>query len=50
MELKEIAEGLEKIALEKLITHHFKLDKIIRAYEVFGNADKEKALKIILTN
>jgi alcohol dehydrogenase len=39
-----------KIQPEKLITHHFKLDEIIRAYEVFDNAAKEKALKIILTN
>lgn len=39
-----------KIAPEKLITHHFKLDEIMKAYEVFGNAEKEKALKVILTN
>ncbi|TXD94418.1 zinc-dependent alcohol dehydrogenase family protein [Gillisia hiemivivida] len=40
----------KKIQPEKLITHHFKLDEIMRAYEVFGNASEEKALKIILTN
>jgi len=48
MLLKTVTSG--KIQPEKLITHHFKLDEIIRAYEVFGNAEKEKALKIILTN
>jgi alcohol dehydrogenase len=39
-----------KIDPKKLITHHFRLDQIIEAYEVFGNAAKEKALKVILTN
>ncbi|MEX2411638.1 MAG: zinc-dependent alcohol dehydrogenase family protein [Candidatus Paceibacterota bacterium] len=48
MLLKTVMSG--KIQPEKLITHHFKLDEIIHAYEVFGNASKEKALKIILTN
>lgn len=48
MLLKTVISG--KIQPEKLITHHFKLDEIIHAYEVFGNAEKEKALKIILTN
>jgi len=40
----------KKIAPKKLITHHYKLDEIIKAYETFGNAAKEKALKVILTN
>ncbi len=48
MLLKTVTSG--KIQPEKLITHHFKLSEIIKAYEVFGNAAKEKALKIILTN
>jgi alcohol dehydrogenase len=39
-----------KIEPKKLITHHFRLDQIIEAYAVFGNAAKEKALKVILTN
>jgi alcohol dehydrogenase len=38
-----------KIEPKKLITHRFKLDQIIEAYETFGNAGKEKALKVILT-
>ena len=40
----------KKIEPKKLITHHYKLDEIIKAYETFGNAAKEKALKVILTN
>ncbi len=39
----------KKIEPQKLITHRFKLDQIIEAYETFGNAAKEKALKVILT-
>lgn len=39
-----------KLDPQKLITHHFKLDDIVKAYETFGNAAKEKALKVILTN
>ena len=38
----------EKIEPKKLITHHFKLDEIMKAYEVFGNAGKEKAMKVII--
>jgi len=48
MLLKTVTSG--KIQPEKLITHHFKLDEVMQAYEVFDNAAKEKALKIILTN
>ena len=39
----------KKLEPKQLITHHFKLDEIIEAYETFGNAAKEKALKVILT-
>jgi len=31
-----------------LITHRFKLDKILDAYETFGHAEKTKALKVII--
>jgi alcohol dehydrogenase len=31
------------------VTHHFKLDEILHAYEVFGNAAKEKAIKVIIS-
>jgi alcohol dehydrogenase len=39
----------KKIEPKKLITHHFKLEQAVEAYETFGNAAKEKALKVILT-
>jgi len=39
-----------KLDPKKLITHHFRLDQIVEAYDTFGNAAKEKALKVILTN
>jgi alcohol dehydrogenase len=40
----------QKLQPKKLITHHFKLEDIIKAYDTFGNAAKEKALKVILTS
>jgi len=40
----------KKIDPNKLITHHFKLSQAVEAYETFGHAAKEKALKVILTN
>ncbi|MBA2686316.1 MAG: zinc-dependent alcohol dehydrogenase family protein [Chthoniobacterales bacterium] len=38
----------KRIDPTKLITHHFKLDAILDAYETFGNAAKTKALKVII--
>jgi alcohol dehydrogenase len=40
--------GSHKIDPKLLITHHFKLDKILDAYKTFGNAAKTKALKVII--
>ena len=40
----------KKLDPNNLITHHFKLDQVLEAYETFGNAAKEKALKVILTS
>ena len=37
-----------KIDPKLLITHHFKLDNILKAYETFANAAKTKALKLII--
>jgi alcohol dehydrogenase len=48
MLLKTVQSG--KIRPQELITHRFKLEEIIKAYGVFGNAAEEKALKIILSN
>jgi alcohol dehydrogenase len=33
---------------KKLITHRFKLDQMIKAYDTFEHAAKEQALKVIL--
>jgi alcohol dehydrogenase len=40
----------KKIDPGQLITHRFRLADIIRAYDTFQHADREKALKVILTN
>ena len=40
----------KKLNPNHLITHHFKLCDIINAYDTFSHADREKALKVILTN
>ena len=37
-----------KIDPKRLITHHFKLDKIMGAYDTFGAAAKTNALKVII--
>ena len=46
--LKTVLSG--RLQPKQLITHHFKLADVMRAYDTFGNAAKEKALKMILTN
>ncbi len=46
MLLKNVTSG--KLEPKKLITHHFKLDDILHAYNVFGDAGKEKAMKVII--
>lgn len=46
--MKTVASG--KVQPRQLITHHFKLDEIMDAYEVFSNAMKEYALKVIISN
>ena len=48
MLLKTVLSG--KLQPEKLITHRFELNEIMKAYDTFGNASEEKALKVILTN
>ncbi len=42
------AASTNKLPLNKLITHHFKLSEIEHAYDVFMNASKEKAMKVII--
>lgn len=48
MLMKTVDAG--KLVPEQLITHHFKLEDIMEAYDTFGNASEEKALKVILEN
>lgn len=40
--------GSRKIDPKQLITHHFKFDQILAAYDTFGSAAKTKALKVII--
>jgi threonine dehydrogenase-like Zn-dependent dehydrogenase len=37
-----------KLRPAQLITHRFPFSRIMDAYETFGNAAKEKALKVII--
>ena len=39
----------QKLQPQRLITHRFAFDELPRAYEVFGNASREKALKVIIS-
>lgn len=48
MLLKTVASG--KVDPGKLITHHFALPDIMKAYDTFGNARNERTLKVIITN
>jgi len=40
--------GSHKIDPKLLITHHFKLDRVLDAYETFGHAANTRALKVII--
>ena len=46
--LKTVISG--KVHPEQLVTHHFALQNVMQAYETFGNAMQEQALKVIITN
>lgn len=48
MLLKTVMSG--KVRPKQMITHHFALDDVMQAYKTFGNAMKERALKVIITN
>ena len=45
--LKTVVSG--QVNATQLITHHFDLDDILKAYDTFEHAAREKALKVILT-
>lgn len=38
----------QKLDPKRLITHHFKLDRILDAYDTFGAAAKSNALKVVI--
>lgn len=38
----------QKLDPKRLITHHFKLDRILEAYDTFGAAAKSNALKVVI--
>jgi alcohol dehydrogenase len=46
--LKTVMSG--HLKPKPLVTHHFKLDEIMKAYDTFSNAGRERALKVIVTN
>ena len=48
MLLKTVISG--KVQPKSLITHHFKLSEVMKAYDTFGNAGQEHALKVIISN
>jgi len=48
MLLKTVRSG--KLNSKQLITHRFKLSEIVKAYDTFQHADREKALKVVLIN
>lgn len=48
MLLKTVQSG--RLQPQRLITHRFTFDEFPQAYEVFGNAAKERALKVIVSN
>ena len=48
MLLKIVQSG--RLQPKKLVTHRFKLGEVMKAYDTFGNAAKERALKVILQN
>ena len=46
MLLKTVSSG--KIEPQRLVTHHFKFNEIMDAYDTFANAARESALKVII--
>ena len=48
MLLKTVTSG--KLQPRQLITHEFRLDEFMKAYDTFGNAAREKALKVLVNN
>jgi alcohol dehydrogenase len=47
MLMKTVAAGT--LHPERLVTHRFAMDDMLQAYDTFGNAARERALKVIVT-
>jgi len=48
MLMKTVAAG--RLMPAQLITHHFPLEELMQAYDTFGDATRERALKVLITN
>jgi len=48
MLLKMVQTG--RLDAKKLVSHRFELAEILKAYEIFGNAAKERAIKVAIRN
>ena len=48
MLLRMVQSG--RLDAKKLVSHRFELSEIMKAYDTFGNAAKERALKVVLKN
>jgi hypothetical protein len=46
----EVVGTLPWFLPKKLVTHRFAMNDIMKAYDTFGNAAKEGALKVVLKN
>ena len=48
MMMKTVAAG--KVQLRQLITHRFTLSDTLKAYDTFGHATRDRALKVMILN
>lgn len=48
MLLQMIQSG--RLDAKKLVSHRFDLSEIIKAYDIFGNAAQERAIKVVISN
>lgn len=48
MLLRMVQSG--RLDAKKLVSHRFELSEILKAYNIFGNAAKEHALKVVINN
>jgi alcohol dehydrogenase len=48
MLLKTVQSG--KLKPSKLVTHRFAMNDMMKAYDTFGNAAREDALKVVITS